>query len=175
MLNYEFDAEPDAQAAFHLQMKLTQDFSMFKKRHFSKKLEVSEKDNLYIYTLDYYETHLNLIEDLHEGEIMIGSNLRMKRQYLESHGVCKHMYTYHTNLRDITIGDDQIRASMCIVHGYGENSDIFIESAIQYALNGFDVHLIDLRGYGMTGGSRMAGFKIHDLHHDVVVLLKQAR
>jgi acylglycerol lipase len=82
------------------------------------------------------------------------------------------MFTYHTNIRDITYQDTDLKATMAIIHGYGENSDIFIESAIQFALNGFDVHLIDLRGFGMTGGSRMAGWKISELHYDVAALIK---
>lgn len=82
------------------------------------------------------------------------------------------MFTYHTLLRDTTIQDKDIKATFAIIHGYGENSDIFIESAIQYALNGFDVHLIDLRGFGMTGGPRMGGWKISDLHYDVAALFK---
>ncbi len=85
------------------------------------------------------------------------------------------MFTYHTNIRDTTLSDDELKASFCIVHGYGENSDIFLESGLQYALNGFDVHLIDLRGFGMTGGARMAGWKISDLHYDVAAMLKQVK
>lgn len=34
--------------------------------------------------------------------------------------------------------------------------------------------MVDLRGFGMTGGTRMAGWKIHDLHYDVTACLKQA-
>eukprot|EP00347_Sterkiella_histriomuscorum_P006574 403352255 len=166
------DQQQQSDYSQHLAMKMTQDFSMFKKRRFDRSIEVSERDGLYIYKLDYYASHLNLIEDLHEGEIMLGNNLKMTRQFVESHGECKNMFTYHTNLRDITIQEENLKGSFCIVHGYGENSDIHLESAIQYALNGFDVHLIDLRGFGMTGGTRMAGFKIHDLHYDVAVLLR---
>jgi len=40
------------------------------------------------------------------------------------------MFSYHTNIKDNTIRDEKYRATMCLVHGYGENSDIFIESAI---------------------------------------------
>lgn len=83
------------------------------------------------------------------------------------------MFTYHTTIRDTSILDKDIKASFAIVHGYGENSDIFLESALQYALNGFDVHLVDLRGFGMTGGTRMAGWKISELHYDVIAMLKQ--
>lgn len=104
---------------------------------------------------------------------MLGS-LKIERQYVTSEGVCNKMFTYHTQIRDTSVQDKDLKASFCIVHGYGENSDIFLESAIQYALNGFDVHLVDLRGFGMTGGTRMAGWKIHDLHYDVTALLKQA-
>ena len=46
---------------------------------------------------------------------------------------------------------------------------------MQYALNGFDVHLVDLRGFGMTGGTRMAGWKISDLHYDVTAMLKEVK
>jgi len=59
------------------------------------------------------------------------------------------------------------------VHGFGENSDIFIESALQYALNGFDVHLIDLKGYGLSGAPRFYKLTIHDYTRDVTALLQQ--
>lgn len=65
------------------------------------------------------------------------------------------MVAYHTQLRDTSIPDEQLRATIAIVHGFAENSDIHLESALQYALNGFEVHLIDLRGYGLSGGFRM--------------------
>jgi acylglycerol lipase len=83
------------------------------------------------------------------------------------------MFTYHTHVRDTSIPDEKLRATMAIVHGFAECSDIHIESAIQYALNGFDVHLIDLRGYGLGGGYRMTNNRIHDFHHDVTALLRQ--
>lgn len=82
------------------------------------------------------------------------------------------MFTFHTNVRDTTLSDDQYRATIAIVHGFAENSDIHLESAIQYALNRFDVHLIDLRGYGLAGGFRMIHNRIHDFHFDVTALLK---
>jgi acylglycerol lipase len=40
-------------------------------------------------------------------------------------------------------------------------------------LNGFDVQLIDLRGYGLSGGYRMVNNRVHDYHYDVTALLKQ--
>jgi alpha-beta hydrolase superfamily lysophospholipase len=82
------------------------------------------------------------------------------------------MFTLHTSLRDSTYFDEDLKATFAIVHGYGENSDIFLETALQYALNGFDVHLIDLRGYGLSGSARMSRHRVHDYHHDVSVLLQ---
>jgi alpha-beta hydrolase superfamily lysophospholipase len=81
------------------------------------------------------------------------------------------MFTFHTSVIDTSFPSDQIRASIAIVHGFAECSDIHLESAIQYALNGFDVHLIDLRGYGLGGGFRMVNNRIHDYHYDVTALL----
>ena len=83
------------------------------------------------------------------------------------------MFALHTNIRANNIEEGQHIATMAIVHGFAENSDIHLESAIQYALNGFDVHLIDLRGYGMSAGFRMTNNRIHDFHYDVTSLLQQ--
>ncbi|CDW81614.1 alpha beta fold family protein [Stylonychia lemnae] len=151
---------------------MEQAFHTFQNHQYRQKFAVEQLQDVHIYDLDYYGKGLNSIETLHEGEIIIGT-LTMKRQYVKSHGLCDNMFSYHTNIRDNTIDDDDFKATMAIVHGYGENSDIFLESALQYALNGFDVHLIDLRGFGMTGGVRMNMWKISDLHHDVVALLQQ--
>ena len=146
--------------------------SKFANIQFQKKLDITE--DFAVYELKYYELGLNIIEEIHEGEYNVG-RLLVKRQYVFSSGVCNNMFTYYTNIRDSTVDPSQLRASVCIVHGYGENSDIFLESALQYALNGFDVHLVDLRGFGMTGGTRMAGNKLSDLHYDVIALLKQVQ
>lgn len=82
------------------------------------------------------------------------------------------MFALHTNVKDTSYFDEDLKASIAIVHGFGENSDVFLESAIIYALNGLDVHLIDLRGYGFTAGSRMMQHKISDYQYEVTALLK---
>lgn len=101
----------------------------------------------------------------------------MKRAFIESkanYGVTDAKFIVcHTRLRDSSIPDEKYRATMAIVHGFAENSDIHLESAIQYALNGYDVQLIDLRGYGLSGGYRMTNNRVHDFHYDVTVLLQQ--
>jgi alpha-beta hydrolase superfamily lysophospholipase len=70
------------------------------------------------------------------------------------------VYTLHSRFRDTTFFDEDIKASIAIFHGFGENSDIFMETALQFAMNGLDVHLIDLRGFGFSGGNRCGGNKI---------------
>jgi len=45
-------------------------------------------------------------------------------------------------------------------HGNSENSDSFLEVAIHHALNGFEVHLVDFKGWGMSSGDRNAHYKI---------------
>ena len=82
------------------------------------------------------------------------------------------MYLMHTHIRDTSLFDEDIKATLCIVHGFGECSDIFLEPAMTYAMNGLDVHLIDLRGFGYSAGTRCGGNKILDYHHDVTTLLK---
>lgn len=134
-------------------------------------MEVNREDGLFVYNLDYYDSHLNQIEELHEGEIMVGPNVKMTRKHVKCGGKWFNMHSYHTHLVDVTKDLSELRATICIVHGYGENSDIHLEQALQYALNGFEVHLIDLTGYGMTGGTRMAGFTVHDFHYNVTTLL----
>lgn len=47
-----------------------------------------------------------------------------------------------------------IKASICIVHGFGEYSGRFLDIGEHFAKAGFVVHLIDLRGFGYSGGAR---------------------
>ncbi len=61
-----------------------------------------------------------------------------------------------------------------MVHGFAQCSDTFIEMGIQFALNGFQVHLVDLEGSGYTDGNRVNSLQIEKFHHQVSTLLKQA-
>ena len=94
----------------------------------------------------------------------------MTRKFVDTAGI--GMFAYYSNVRDTSFYDKDLKASIAIVHGFGESSDFFIETAIQYALNGFDCHLIDLRGYGYSAGVRFAVNKIYDYQHEVVTILK---
>lgn len=50
----------------------------FASRKFEKKSSIDEDSNMHIYDLKYYETGLKDIENLDEGEMMIG-NIKMSR------------------------------------------------------------------------------------------------
>ena len=41
---------------------------------------------------------------------------------------------------------------------------LFFETAIQFALNGFIVHLIDFEGFGYSGGLRVSGIAVEKMH-----------
>lgn len=102
---------------------------------------------------------------------MVGK-ISVKRSLITTFGV--EMFACHTSIRDTSFNDQALKASFVIIHGLAENSDLFIEPALLYALNGFHVHLIDLRGYGLSAGVRMAQNKISDYHHEISAVLKEA-
>lgn len=52
---------------------------------FEPKFTVNDALNLKIYDIQYYERHLDVIEEIHEGEKRIG-NISVKRQYVMSEG-----------------------------------------------------------------------------------------
>tara|TARA_B110000285_G_C15050162_1_gene576517 strand:+ start:266 stop:424 length:159 start_codon:yes stop_codon:yes gene_type:complete len=51
---------------------------------------------------------------------------------------------YKTVMRDTSIEDNYLVASLALVHGFGQNTNIcFFEAMIQFALNGFEVTSVD--------------------------------
>lgn len=65
------------------------------------------------------------------------------------------------------------KASLCIIHGYAEHSAKFIPAAVRFAQAGYEVHTIDLRHLGNSGGAR-GGHDLFQLQRDVDILLRQA-
>ncbi|CAD8048712.1 unnamed protein product [Paramecium sonneborni] len=65
------------------------------------------------------------------------------------------------------------KASICIIHGFGEHQGRFLHVADFFAKMNFVVHLIDMRGFGFSGGPRGSQV-ITDLQMDVEVLIRQA-
>ena len=64
------------------------------------------------------------------------------------------MTILHTRIDDASCPANLKRATFLWVHGFAENSDFWLEPAIQFALNGFECHMVDLRGFGLSGGTR---------------------
>jgi alpha-beta hydrolase superfamily lysophospholipase len=60
-----------------------------------------------------------------------------------------------------------------MVHGFGEYSENYFELAYQFGLNGFDVHLFDIEGFGYSSGSRFRGPNIQSLHFQMTMLMNQ--
>jgi pimeloyl-ACP methyl ester carboxylesterase len=127
---------------------------------FEKINDIDSKNNFSLYNINYYERKLEVIELLNHGEIMIG-NIKIKRDYVTKDHE-KDTYLYHTHMRNQDFTESQLKATLVIIHGFGENSDQFLESALNYAINGLDVHLVDLTGYGYSSGIRLA-------HNSIVI------
>ena len=62
-------------------------------------------------------------------------------------------------MRDTNIQDSDLVASLGLLHGFGQNTNIcFFEAMIQFALNGFEVNSVDSKGFGYSSGTRAGGF-----------------
>ena len=134
-----------------------------------------------IYDLQYYQDEgLHTLEAFAEGTFTIAGQLQVERKYLKSgasreevskgHGGNYTYYTKVTNICEKTAGMAP-RGQVGIVHGFSEESDIFLELAYQLALNNYKVHLIDTDAYGFTSGVRGQGPNIEKFHHNVTALL----
>eukprot|EP00931_Biecheleriopsis_adriatica_P103579 TRINITY_DN78393_c0_g1_i1.p1 TRINITY_DN78393_c0_g1~~TRINITY_DN78393_c0_g1_i1.p1 ORF type:complete len:360 (-),score=45.19 TRINITY_DN78393_c0_g1_i1:17-1096(-) len=62
-------------------------------------------------------------------------------------------------------------AQLCVVHGFGEHSGRYVEFARALSEQGIIVHTIDMRGFGMSGGSRCQQ-SIHGFTRDIAALLR---
>jgi len=134
--------------------------------------KADSKELFTLYNIHYAEFDKQ-VEKLTIGQARL-DRLILTRGHIMSHDK-PNMYIHHTMIRDSTLAPSDFKASLCMVHGFGENSDLFLEPAINYALNGFDVQLIDLRGFGLSCGPRCSDLKIEYYHHDVAALLSKVR
>ena len=87
------------------------------------------------------------------------------------------MFSYYTEVCDSRIAENggAFRGQIGVFHGYGQSHDTFLEMAMHYALNGFIVHLIDLEGFGYSGGGRVSRITIESMHLQITSLLTQVR
>lgn len=83
---------------------------------------------------------------------------------------------YFTRMVSTKFSDADRIATIALVHGFAENQSIsFFEAAMMYAINGFEVVLIDLRSHGYSGGARGCNWTVHDNHESFIRLFKQIR
>ena len=138
----------------------------------SKKLEVAGADGnsleLSVFDIDYFGMRLNVLETFDEGEFVLAERLKFIRGYVND-TKDQTMFTHHTKIFDVTLS--QYRGSIGMFHGFAQCQDVFFEIALQYALNGFVVHLIDFEGQGYSGGKRISGLTIERMHLQVTSLL----
>ena len=69
----------------------------------------------------------------------------------------------------------ECQGTVVMIHGFGEHHEIFLELAFQFALNGFEVRLIDQRGFGFSGGSRCGNVLVEDFHSDLGDVIGRCR
>eukprot|EP01017_Pseudomicrothorax_dubius_P030013 TRINITY_DN3698_c0_g1_i1.p1 TRINITY_DN3698_c0_g1~~TRINITY_DN3698_c0_g1_i1.p1 ORF type:complete len:386 (-),score=48.37 TRINITY_DN3698_c0_g1_i1:185-1342(-) len=115
--------------------------------------------------IDFYTLYQDKPE-LFVGEQDFG-DIIISRKLIDSKD--ESLKLYYTNVR----GKNPLRASICMVHGFSEHSTRYLNLAAKFALEGLDVHLIDLRGFGYSGGARANG-SLEEFHKDVLTLLSQA-
>jgi len=58
-----------------------------------------------------------------------------------------------------------------LIHGFAQCSDVWMETQVNLAMNGYIVYAIDLEGYGYSAGARITGLSIEKMHHQVATLL----
>ena len=106
---------------------------------------------------------LNVLETFEEGEFIFARKLKFVRKYLH----CTEdsvMYSHYSEISDHTLSQEQFKGSIAIFHGFSQCQDTFFETAIQFALNGFIVHLIDFEGFGFSAGKRVSGLTVERMH-----------
>jgi acylglycerol lipase len=77
-----------------------------------------------------------------------------------------HLSLYYTKMTPLT----PAKASLVIVHGFGEHSHRFSHIAYFFCLQSYEVHMIDLAGFGYSGGMRFIS-SIKMFHQNIHKLL----
>ena len=99
-------------------------------------------------------------------------NLLLTSKYLAP--IIKDRKNLSLFYRFLTIKNSSGHASLCLVHGFGEHSGRLINIAVYFALKGFEVHMIDLRSFGLSTGARCDN-NLTDFQYDINLLIQQAR
>ena len=107
---------------------------------------------------------LNVLETapLHQDTVL-ANRITIRRDYVQCL-VDKEKFTQYTCIFDKNIDEGAYRGQIGIFHGFAQCQDAFFETAFQFALNGFIVHLVDFEGFGFSSGKRIAGLTIELMH-----------
>ena len=70
---------------------------------------------LTLYDIDYIHMHLNALESFDEGEFTLANRLRFRRYYVTNSTCCDGMYTYCTEIVDMTAL--KYKGSIGMAHG----------------------------------------------------------
>lgn len=120
---------------------------------------------------------MNIIERAHchnePLSFKVAENVMITRQFTPTY--CdkqENSFSLYTYVRKVDQDKDaKAHASVVIVHGNSEHSDNFLEVAIHHAMNNLKVHLIDLKGQGLSSGERGGHYKIQDHHLQIATML----
>src|SRR6056297_625683 len=69
----------------------------------------------------------------------------------------------------------RVRGRVAVVHGFAEHGGRYAELAGAFAAHGLEVHVLDLRGHGRSGGVRALVRDAAEAQRDVTVLLERLR
>lgn len=131
---------------------------------------------------DWYANELTYLEEWYLGKLDIGT-VTVDREFVEiepsliekgPHGKWgERDFMYQTTMTDSRFSEDQLVATICLVHGYAENSSVcFTEAGLMFAMNGFRVVMIDTKGFGYSSGTRSTGYNIYENHEFFAHMLK---
>lgn len=143
-----------------------------KDANFAVQKKVDADAGLNVYDLKYNENRLFLLENIDEGEVTFAGKIKILRKYCVPKTADPSMYDYYTRVEDTSIAEK--RGTLLCMHGFAQCSDVFMELAINMAMNGYVVFAIDLEGYGYSAGARVSGLAIEKFHHQCSTLLQLA-
>ena len=67
-----------------------------------KQIDTPSETKLTLYDIDYFKMNLNVLETFDEGEFTLANRLRFRRYYVNNTTVGDGMYTYCTEIVDVT-------------------------------------------------------------------------
>jgi acylglycerol lipase len=97
--------------------------------------------------MDFQHIYEDIIDKKFVGTNEFGG-LVLSREYIPTGEEQLEIYYSNFYKKEFEKEGSEPIASVCIIHGFGEHSGLFYELAMNFTLNNFDVHLVDLRSYG---------------------------